>query len=130
MLLEIFFLGLGGLLQGPFAFFATYLGVSVLRSTIAPLYNSWLTRSAPAEVRATVISMSGQMDALGQVASGPVIGVVGLLRSVRAALVLAGVLLSPAVVLYTRALRQESLVPAVESATMKGEPTIDLKILL
>jgi hypothetical protein len=61
------------------------------------------------------------MDALGQVASGPVIGVVGLLRSVRAALVLAGVLLSPAVVLYTRALPQESLVPAIEPATKKGE---------
>ncbi|MGO8948012.1 MAG: MFS transporter [Ktedonobacterales bacterium] len=111
-----------GLAHGFALALATYLGISVLRSTIAPLYTSWLTRSAPAEVRATVISMSGQMDALGQVASGPVIGVVGLLLSVRAALVLAGVLLSPAVVLYTRALRQESLVPAVEPATMKGEP--------
>jgi MFS transporter, DHA3 family, tetracycline resistance protein len=110
-----------GLAHGFALALATYLGVSVLRSTIAPLYTSWLTRSAPAEVRATVISMSGQMDALGQVASGPVLGVVGLLRSVRAALVLAGVLLSPAVVLYTRALRQESLLPAVEPATMKGE---------
>jgi DHA3 family tetracycline resistance protein-like MFS transporter len=98
----------------------TYQGVSVLRNTINPLYTAWLARSAPAEVRATVVSMSGQMDALGQVAAGPVVGLVGLLRSLRAALVMAGVLLAPAVLLYVRALRKESLHAEGEPAVMGG----------
>jgi DHA3 family tetracycline resistance protein-like MFS transporter len=108
-------------LAGGFALaLITYLGVSVLRNTINPLYTAWLTRSAPAEVRATVVSMSGQMDALGQVVAGPVVGAVGLLRSLRAALVLAGVLLSPAVLLYARALRQKSLLGADEPAGVES----------
>ena len=49
--------------------------------------------------------MSGQANALGQVTGGPAIGVVGTLRSVRAALVASGLLLSPALLLYGRALR-------------------------
>lgn len=108
-------------LAGEFALaLITYLGVSVLRNTINPLYTAWLTRSAPAEVRATVVSMSGQMDALGQVVAGPVVGAVGLLRSLRAALVLTGVLLSPAVLLYARALRQKSLPGAGEPAGVES----------
>jgi DHA3 family tetracycline resistance protein-like MFS transporter len=99
----------------------TYLGVSVLRNTINPLYSAWLTRSAPAEVRATVVSMSGQMDALGQVTAGPVVGVVGLLGSLRAALVMAGLLLSPAVLLYARALRRESLPGVSEPAGVESQ---------
>ncbi len=98
-----------------------YWGVSVLRNTIDPLYTAWLTRSAPAEIRATVISMSGQMDALGQVAAGPVVGVIGLLRSLRAALVLTGVLLTPAVVLYARVLRKQSPLATGEPAMVVGE---------
>jgi MFS transporter, DHA3 family, tetracycline resistance protein len=96
-----------GLARGFALALVAYWGVSVLRNTVDPLYTAWLTRSAPAEVRATVVSMSGQMDALGQVAAGPVVGIVGLLRSLRAALVMAGVLLSPAVLLYTRTLRKD-----------------------
>jgi len=71
-------------------------------------------------VRATVVSMSGQMDALGQVVAGPVLGAVGLLRSLRAALVLAGVLLSPAVLLFARALRRESVRGADVPARVEG----------
>ncbi len=109
-------------LAGGFALaLITYLAVSVLRNTINPLYTAWLTRSAPAEVRATVVSMSGQMDALGQVAAGPVVGVVGLLGSLRAALVMAGLLLSPAVLLYARALRRESLPAAGEPAGVESQ---------
>lgn len=96
----------------------TYLGVAVLRNTLDPPYTAWLTRNSPEEVRATVISMSGQLDALGQVAAGPVVGAVGLLRSLRAAPIMAGLLLSPSALPYTRALRMRAPTTASEPAVV------------
>ena len=110
-----------GLARGFVLALVAYWGVSILRTTSNPLYTAWLTRSAPAELRATVISMSGQMDALGQVAAGPVVGVIGLLRSLRVALVMTGMLLSPAVLLYASALRKESPLAAGEPAMVEGQ---------
>jgi DHA3 family tetracycline resistance protein-like MFS transporter len=108
-----------GLVRGFTLALITFLGVSVLRITISPLYTAWLTRSSPPEVRATVVSMSGQMDALGQIAAGPVVGVIGLLRSLRVALVLTGLLLSPALPLYTRALRKDALLQSDKSVVVE-----------
>jgi hypothetical protein len=65
-------------------------------------------------VRATVISMGSQANALGQTAGGPVIGAVGTLAGIRAALALAGLILSPALALYGRALRHGGVEPALE----------------
>jgi hypothetical protein len=63
--------------------------------------------------------MVSQADALGQVAGGPVVGFVGL-RSLRAALVFAGLILTPALILYSRGVKLEetaATIPiAVESA--------------
>lgn len=75
----------------------------VLRSLQHPLASTWLNQHLPSRVRATVLSLLGQFDALGQVAGGPVVGLVGL-RSLRAALVFAGLILTPALVLYGRGL--------------------------
>ena len=50
--------------------------------------------------------MVSQADALGQVAGGPVVGFVGL-RSLRAALVFAGLILTPALGLYSRGVKLE-----------------------
>lgn len=75
----------------------------VLRSLQHPLASAWLNQHIPSRVRATVLSMYGQSDALGQLAGGPVVGVVGL-RSLRAALVFSGVILTPALFLYGRGL--------------------------
>jgi hypothetical protein len=52
-----------------------------------------------------VTSMVNQTGAVGEVAGGPGVGAVGTLVSLRAALVLSGFLLAPAVALYARALR-------------------------
>lgn len=93
-------------LAGSFAVaLAMFWLVGVARTTIGPLYRTWVTRNSAPELRATLISMSGQMDAIGQVAGGPIVGVIGTLRSLRAALVTTGAFLFPAALLYTRALR-------------------------
>jgi DHA3 family tetracycline resistance protein-like MFS transporter len=57
-------------------------------------------------VRATIISMRGQIDALGQIAGGPPVGAVGTLVSLRAALVTSCAILSPVLLLFAYAFRR------------------------
>jgi DHA3 family tetracycline resistance protein-like MFS transporter len=84
--------------------------VAFLREVRAPVFTAWLNRGLDPATRATVNSMGGQMDAIGQVAGGPTIGAVAVAWGVPAAIVIGGVLRAPALVLYGRALR-------------RGEPT-------
>lgn len=83
---------------------AAVWAVSVTRNVIGPLYDAWINQRLDAETRATVISMSGQVDAIGQIASGPLAGVVSLWR-VQAAIAFAGLLITPALPLIRRANR-------------------------
>ena len=95
-------------LAGNFALaVAAFWSLSILRSTIGPIYTTWLAQNIDARVRATVISMAGQLDAIGQIAGGPVIGVIGTLVSIRAALVATGALLLPALAFFPPAIRRE-----------------------
>jgi DHA3 family tetracycline resistance protein-like MFS transporter len=101
----------------------------VCRSMGGPLADAWMVQHIDSSVRATVLSMRGQTDAIGQIAGGPGIGWIGRAVSLRAAIAAAGLLLSPALILYTRTIRhtremliegspQESkLVEAVEAST-------------
>lgn len=78
--------------------------VSITRNVMEPLYNAWINQRLDSDTRATVISMSGQVDAIGQIASGPVAAVISL-SSVRAAITVASLLLTPALPLIARANR-------------------------
>jgi len=69
-------------------------------------------------VRATVISMSSQVDAIGQIAGGPAVGLIGSLVSVRAALLTSGVILTPVLALYRFAIRKGE--PGGNSEVMEG----------
>ena len=83
-----------------------FWAASVLKTLQHPITMTWLNRYLPSRVRATVISLLGQADALGQVAGGPVVGAVGL-RSLRSALVFSSMILTPSLLLYGRGLRLE-----------------------
>jgi DHA3 family tetracycline resistance protein-like MFS transporter len=85
---------------------AAFLIYGTCRGLGGPLHGAWLARSIDPRVRATVLSMISQVDAVGQVAGGPVIGAVGKVFSIRAALVLTGVLLAPTLPLFVRAGRR------------------------
>jgi DHA3 family tetracycline resistance protein-like MFS transporter len=76
--------------------------ISLLRTASGPISGTWLNQNIRSEVRATVLSMNGQADALGQVAGGPLIGAIGSAFSMRAALVFNGLLITPALALYAR----------------------------
>ena len=78
--------------------------VSILRNIMEPLYSAWVNQRLDSEARATVLSMSSQVDAIGQVLSGPVAAVISLV-SVRAAITMASLLLLPAIPLINRANR-------------------------
>lgn len=80
------------------------LMVSITRNVMGPLYNAWVNQRLDSETRATVISMSGQVDAIGQITSGPIAALISL-SSVRAAIIMAGLLLTPALPLIRRANR-------------------------
>jgi MFS transporter, DHA3 family, tetracycline resistance protein len=77
---------------------------TVLRRVARPVYTGWLNKQLQSASRATVLSMSGQMDSLGQIVGGPFLGAVAT-QSLRAALVLTAVVLAPALPLYVRASR-------------------------
>jgi DHA3 family tetracycline resistance protein-like MFS transporter len=78
------------------------LGVRVSRALGYPLIQTWMNRNLRADLRATVLSMAGQMDALGQVGGGPVIGWLGGAFSIRAAILASAGALLPAAALYRR----------------------------
>jgi DHA3 family tetracycline resistance protein-like MFS transporter len=87
---------------------------------IDPLYTAWVNQRLDSRLRATVISMSGQVDAIGQVASGPLVGMIGSLFSVQAAISLTGFILSPVLVLLARTRRIE-IEPLDEAAELLAE---------
>jgi MFS transporter, DHA3 family, tetracycline resistance protein len=77
-----------------------------VRIAIRPLVVAWANRGLAPSARATVLSMLGQAEALGEVCGGPLLGLVGTLHTVRTALVGAAAVLLPALLLYGQALRQ------------------------
>ncbi len=95
-----------GLASGFALAVAAYLAVNVIRRVTVPLYTAWLNQSAEPGVRATLLSLEGQADALGQIAGGPVVGAIGSMISLPAALVVAALALTPSLGLFARILRQ------------------------
>jgi len=80
-----------------------FLLIYVLRRVAMPLYTAWVNQKLDSGTRATVLSMSGQVDAIGQIAGGPGVGLIANLISVVAAITTSGLLLSPALFLIGRA---------------------------
>lgn len=119
LILSVVVFGLAG---NFFLALAAFWIAGVARSCNQPLYNTWLTRNTDQRVRATVISVAGQTDAIGQIAGGPGIGLIGTLVSLRAAIVTTGLLLAPNVLFFARALGQGKPEPvAVKGEDENGE---------
>lgn len=80
-----------------------YLVIDVLRDVHIPLQMAWVNHKLDSQVRATVHSMFGQVDAIGQVMGGPVVAVIASIGSATASLVTSGLLLTPALFFIGRA---------------------------
>ncbi|MBI5652039.1 MAG: MFS transporter [Chloroflexi bacterium] len=85
---------------------AAYWIFSAMRQTKNPLYTAWVNQKLDPKVRATVVSMSSQVDAFGQIAGGPPVGLIGSLVSLRAALATSALILTPVLALFARASRK------------------------
>jgi DHA3 family tetracycline resistance protein-like MFS transporter len=94
-----------GLANGFVVALLAYWAVYLLRQLYVPLYYAWLNQHSESRVRATVMSLAGQVDAIGQIAGGPPFGWVATAFSTGAAIVTAACMLLPALPLYRLALR-------------------------
>ena len=91
------------------------LGVFLARNLAYPLYTIWLNEQIrDSSVRATVLSISGQANAIGQAAGGPGLGVIGNVWGIRAALCAGAAVIAPALGLYGRALRHGGREPELD----------------
>ena len=63
--------------------------VAAARAAGGPVSAAWLNQSAAPQIRATMFSLRGQVNAVGQIAGGPPAGLIGQ-RSLRAALLAGG----------------------------------------
>ena len=79
-----------------------YCLIVPMRSVNEPLQLSWINQNLDPQVRATVISMRAQSDAIGQIAGGPAVGALAN-ASLRAALGVSAMLLAPALWFVKRA---------------------------
>ena len=79
-----------------------YLVIDTLRDVRSPLHTAWVNQKLDSETRATIHSMSGQVDSIGQIAGGSS-GLVARYLSVKAAIMFSGLLLTPAMFLVSRA---------------------------
>ncbi|MCU0488775.1 MAG: MFS transporter [Anaerolineales bacterium] len=92
-----------------------YWVIYVSRNLIGPLYTAWVNQKLDPAVRATVLSMSSQVDAIGQVAGGPIVGLIGNLASVRTAITISSLSLTPILLLFNHTLRRS---PETTSANL------------
>ena len=89
-----------GLATGfPFAI-AMFWARGPLRRASGPLLSAWQNRFVPSRVRATVLSFGGQMDAVGQMIGGPLLGAIALGWSLRAGFVASAMVLVPVVIAF------------------------------
>jgi DHA3 family tetracycline resistance protein-like MFS transporter len=94
---------------------AALLGVFVARDLTGPLYTIWLNEQiTDSSVRATVLSLTGQADAIGQSGGGPILGVIGNVWGIRAALAVGALAIAPALSLYARAIAHHGREPELE----------------
>ena len=86
------------------------------RSLLNPISMTWLNQQIEdSSVRATVISIAGQADAIGEAGGGPALGAIGNVYGIRAALAAGAAVLLPALALYARAVRHGGREPELEA---------------
>jgi MFS transporter, DHA3 family, tetracycline resistance protein len=93
------------------------------RSLDSTLYTTWLNQNIKdSSVRATVNSIAGQSNAIGQAGGGPGLGVIGNVFGIRAALLAGAAVITPALALYARAIRHGGREPELEDLPAPTTP--------
>ena len=77
-----------------------YLATNTFRIINEPIFSAWLNGHIDDNSRATVISINGQMNSLGQILGGPIIGIIATNISVSIGIACTSLLVTPVLVLY------------------------------
>jgi MFS transporter, DHA3 family, tetracycline resistance protein len=84
-----------------------FLSTNMLRTVNEPLFNAWLNSNIDDNARATVLSTNGQLNALGQIIGGPIIGIIATKFSISTGIACTALLLSPVLLLYMLSIRKD-----------------------
>ncbi len=111
MVIGLFAFGLApGLPVALIAFFV----FTQARDQVGPIMQIWSNQHIASQVRATVLSVQSQSDAIGQIIGGPPVGLIGN-WSLRAVFIVSGLMLTPALAILQRSKRHEPAVIPVEA---------------
>lgn len=77
-----------------------YLATNTFRIINEPIFSAWLNGHIDDNSRSTVLSINGQMNSLGQILGGPIIGIIATNISVSIGIVCTSLLVAPVLVLY------------------------------
>ena len=76
-----------------------YLATNTFRIINEPIFSAWLNGHIDDNSRATVLSINGQMNSLGQILGGPIIGIIATNISVSIGIACTSLLVTPVLVL-------------------------------
>ncbi|MBE2184840.1 MAG: MFS transporter [Anaerolineae bacterium] len=114
MVVSLFLFGLAPVLAVALIAFFVF---TQSREQIVPIMQIWSNQHIASHVRATVLSLQSQSDAIGQIAGGPPVGMIGN-WSLRAAFIASGLMLTPALAILQRSKRHEPTVVPAEAETI------------
>ncbi|CEQ26665.1 major facilitator superfamily [[Clostridium] sordellii] len=77
-----------------------YLATNTFRTINEPIFSAWLNGHIDDKARATVLSINGQINSLGQILGGPIIGIIATNISVSMGIACTSLLVTPVLVLY------------------------------
>jgi DHA3 family tetracycline resistance protein-like MFS transporter len=77
-----------------------------LRIGSSPINTAWINHNVESRVRATVLSMDNQVNYLGRMTGGPIVGAIGSAFSLPTALITTGLARIPITLLYVRVLKK------------------------
>jgi MFS family permease len=83
----------------------SFWAIGVVTSIYGPMFDAWLNQSIKSRSRATVLSIMGQSDAVGQAGGGPFVGFVGTRYTLRAAMILSGILILPTIAVFVKLIK-------------------------
>lgn len=125
LLAVVALIGVGSVLLGAAHSFAAaagaYLLIEVMRPVSRPLTTGWLVTRVEPGLRATAFSAQDMFDAGGQTIGGPIVGVIGRVASLRAALWAGAAALAPAMALLAVATKRMKAHPEYADITPAGE---------
>lgn len=90
----------------------------MLRESTYPLYSGVLNKETLPGSRATVFSIASQANSLGQIAGGPILGMIATYLSLRMGLLGTALMLLPVLLLFYIALQKISVTKIIKANTI------------